>query len=511
MRKRTQSTMAAAVVAALVVITSGAASAASLAAGSLDPTFDTDGRSEPVFGSTGRAVIVQPDGRIVAIAYEGTGRGYRLVRYEPDGQIAGSTWTGELRYRNRPPLIASQIDGGYKTIIRFDHQLLRYDETGALDRTFGTNGRASNPNDYPAWTRDIEVTENGDRIVTLADPGEFAATVVAGYQPPPQAIFAFTREGQPDQTFGTAGMVLLGEPLLGSTFHLRDLTIQPDGKIVATGGRLIVRLLPNGELDESFGTKGIVINLDDGKINDHVQADSQGRLLVLRCDRSPEMFTMIPDKCQIMRHLADGTVDHTYGDQGRVVLPDHAMGNLEIDSSGRSVVFGVRWEIANPDLSVTRLLEDGSLDASFGDGGVVSTPSYYLGSLPAPWGALQPDDRIVRVGNVWEKTPWGHYSSVMYAWRYLAEAETQDADGSSGTTQAQLTGWIGDAKLGTPISGALVDCGEGRNAISASDGTYTLELPVGPHFCTASATGYRSQKARVEMTEAGAVQDFHLR
>ena len=69
---------------------------------------------------------------------------------------------------------------------------------------------------------------------------------------------SFSQTGVLDQTFGDSGKIVLGDIDGGS---LKDLFIQPDGKIVAAGisnsmssfeeGE-VVRILPNGKLDNSY-------------------------------------------------------------------------------------------------------------------------------------------------------------------------------------------------------------------------------------------------------------------
>ena len=56
------------------------------------------------------------------------------------------------------------------------------------------------------------------------------------------------------------------------------VAVQPDGKIVAAGytvrdGVIVVRYLPDGQLDDTFGTDGVAIVGIDGRANDVVVQD----------------------------------------------------------------------------------------------------------------------------------------------------------------------------------------------------------------------------------------------
>src|SRR5687767_11533787 len=75
--------------------------------------------------------------------------------------------------------------------------------------------------------------------------------------------------GDLDPTFGNGG---IAAPDLGQTFFVRDTLIQPDGKILSIGTTpavqanngsynspfMLVRHNPDGSLDSSFGSGGVV-------------------------------------------------------------------------------------------------------------------------------------------------------------------------------------------------------------------------------------------------------------
>lgn len=126
--------------------------------GTLDTTFDGDGKATTDIGSStidlASDVAIQPDGRIVA---GGTGgpRGaldFAVVRYNADGSLDtsfdtdGKVTTGigpandlatgmGLQADGRIVLTGGTIDDDY------DVAVVRYDADGTLDTTFGTNGK----------------------------------------------------------------------------------------------------------------------------------------------------------------------------------------------------------------------------------------------------------------------------------------------------------------------------------------------------------------------------------
>lgn len=503
--------------AVITCLTPAVAGAETLAAGSLDPSFGSGGVGEELRPNAkesiwGRDVVVQPDGRIMVLSTE-TGRlPYLMVRYNADGTVdrtfgsEGEAWTPPRSQNGtRPPVLATQLVGGAsRTLVHVDGDILRYDETGQLDTGFGTAGAAWMP--YQGWPRDIEVSPAQDRILALADPGKMGLSLVySGYQAQPQAVYAFTGDGRPDPSFGVGGMTLIGEAFLNPT-GFKDLALQPDGKIVLSGGWLTARLHPNGELDDTFGDRGLVVDTMDYRWNQRVELDAEGRILVMRCHHSnSEIWGEINGGCLLVRYLQDGSRDLTYGRSGTAELTPQSTENVEIDSQGRAVAFGRTSEGANN--TVLRLLPDGSRDASFGQDGLVTTSAPCGGCVISTRGALQPDDKPVRVGTLSDYVQWENELKI---WRYLA-APDEGHDPDVGQSEGRLVGRVSDAKTGDALPGASIDCGDGRTVTADDTGGYSILLPVGTQTCSAVADGYRSSKARIDVPATGATHDFALR
>jgi uncharacterized delta-60 repeat protein len=84
-------------------------------------------------------------------------------------------------------------------------------------------------------------------------------------------LMKFTASGEPDYQFGTNGIkrFQVATPVDASYGYsfAQDVVLQPDGKILLIGGTrenatdgqgVVLRVLPNGNLDPSFGSNGIV-------------------------------------------------------------------------------------------------------------------------------------------------------------------------------------------------------------------------------------------------------------
>src|SRR5207302_2355491 len=62
--------------------------------------------------------------------------------------------------------------------------------------------------------------------------------------------------GSPDNIFGTNGAVTIQAAGLFLPPASGGMALQPDGKILVATGRIVARLLTNGQLDSTFGSNG---------------------------------------------------------------------------------------------------------------------------------------------------------------------------------------------------------------------------------------------------------------
>jgi uncharacterized delta-60 repeat protein len=240
--------------------------------GSLDTSFDGDGKVTTSFGSRGFAnsVAMGPDGKIVAAGTSGPWwwSSVAVARYNADGspdttfngtgQVTTVFSTGQGDGRS----VALQADG--KIVIAGDNYsfgaghphnfgLIRYNTNGSLDTTFGGTGKV---------TISFVSYETATSVALQAD----GKLVVAGYTGS-EANFDFAvarcnADGSLDTSFGGTGKVTTE---FGSHDMVAGVALQDDGKIVAAGGTRVsgasfalARYNTNGSLDTSFGGTGKV-------------------------------------------------------------------------------------------------------------------------------------------------------------------------------------------------------------------------------------------------------------
>lgn len=204
-----------------------------------------------------------------------------------------------------------------------------------------------------------------------------------------------------DGGFGVAGRTVT---TIGSTSTgANAMALQADGKIVIVGfafdgvddGFAVLRYLTDGTLDGSFGDGGSVRG-PSGSITAvaravAVQADQKIVVVGYTANLNADAI--------VVRYLADGTPDGSFGDGGKVVV---AVGNeanfleaVVVQSDGNIVVGGSARDVGgNAKQLIARLASDGSFDPSFGSTGWVLLADGWTSAL-----ALRDDGKIVAAGS----------------------------------------------------------------------------------------------------------------
>ena len=221
------------------------------------------------------------------------------------------------------------------------------------------------------------------------------------------AVLRHKADGTLDTTFGSNGVAT---PLPGEGGEVHAMGIQPDGRIVVAGfaaGRFaLARLMPDGSPDASFGSAGQVLTdlppIRESAFAMALQAD--GRIVVAG---SVAGWTPAPDSdsnsgaldpegdfAAVARYNSDGSLDATFG-AGGVAFSRSPYGAraVAVQPDGRIVVAGLYFH-------VTRFNAGGTLDPGFGSGGHVQVPFGDQGS-EANAILVQPDGRIVVAGGVY--------------------------------------------------------------------------------------------------------------
>jgi uncharacterized delta-60 repeat protein len=347
-----------------------------LAAGALDATFGTTGLATAAFPSqvVAQTSAIEPDGKLLVAGgiqlNQGSPDALAVARFNADGTpdtTFGTEGTVVLADAGTVQHIVVEPDGGI-LLAGLDsagggNLLTRLTDTGAVDATFGKSGAVS----LPGLVGASIVLESDGKIVAVGDePGKYD-------------VVRLQADGSFDPTFGTAGVSVdpMPQGSSGSFYGVADAVIQPDGSIVTSamvaptsGSHFeLARFTPDGALDTTFGDQGTVETPIQIPFNsaETLALESDGKILLAGS-------TPLPPGSQngnlaLVRYNSDGTPDATFGTNGEVTMPYLGwVTKALLEPNGRVVLAGTHANVGN---ELIRLNADGTLDDTFGTGGVV--------------------------------------------------------------------------------------------------------------------------------------------
>lgn len=316
--------------------------------------------------------------------------------FDTDGKVITSFTESDEVYASATQTIQSQE----MIVVGGSLYLTRYTSNGSLDNTFGTGGIVSTS--FPI--RALAVQADGKIVAAGYTAGTYTDLAVA----------RFNSNGTLDTSFGNGGVVTVAISTGGD--GARAVAIQADGKIVAAGYTNInggfndfalVRLNANGTLDGGnggFGTNGIVIT-SVTPYHDQVQSIAinsvDGSIVVAGGSGG---YYGAPVDFALARYTSSGVLVGGFGNGG-IVITD--FGGYEgvadvalqmINSELKIVAGGSSNLIGSDDFALARYSYlNGGLDSSFGTGGKVITD--FFGSTDLANGlAIQSDNKIVLAG-----------------------------------------------------------------------------------------------------------------
>lgn len=186
-------------------------------------------------------------------------------------------------------------------------------------------------------------------------------------------IGRLTSDGVADTSFNHTGF-LTGNIAQDYSFSVAACKHQPDGKyVVAAAGKsdslgkystLIFRYNNDGSLDNQFGTNGLALFTDTSLLNNQPLGFSilpNGKILV--CGYRSDEFSWFPEGYFLFQLLPDGSLDETFGSQGRVYISSDivVVRGFEVDSAGVIQILATEKEDANDHWVVMQIDSDGAL------------------------------------------------------------------------------------------------------------------------------------------------------
>ena len=379
--------------------------------GSLDTSFDTDGLvTTPIFSNSdeARALVIQIDGKLIA---SGSALGsitsdFAVVRYNVDGSLDtsfdtdGKVTTPVGSASDEALAAALQTDGklvaaGFSTAPDFDSALVRYNQNGSLDTSFDSDGKVTSQiGNFDTSVDSIAIQPDGKTVVT--------GTLLFGTNFD-FLVARFNTDGTLDNTFDNDGRVQTS--IGGGNDQSAAILVQPDAKVVVAGSTkagsfddfAVVRYNPDGSPDTTFDGEGRAITAltaaDDQPFAAALQSD--GKIIV--GGRAGVFFFQFA----LVRYNPNGSLDTTFDADGIVttaVGANHAnITDIAVQSDGKIVVAGNSSNGANNDFTIARYNSDGSLDTTFDGDGIASTPIFSGQDLVSSL-AIQLDGKYVVAG-----------------------------------------------------------------------------------------------------------------
>ena len=318
------------------------------------------------------AVAIQADGKIVGggEVYNPTTNSvdFGLCRFNPNGGRDSSFGNGEpvatdfFGLADRALGVAIQADG--KIVVvglannvaerRYtDFALARYNADGSLDSSFGSGGRVVN---------DIFGTPEAAYAVKLQPGGKILAAGFAQGFFNGFALVRFNADGSPDTSFGYKGAATGIGMIFGCAYAL---DLQPDGKIILAGFAsmpikeaefALVRVDADGDLDETFGSQGLVQTdfLGGSDVAFGVAVQPDGMILAAGYAEQPDGGRT--SDFALARYDVNGSLDVSFGSGGKVTTDffgdeDRAY-SMALTAGGGIVLAGYANGAAGEDLAL---------------------------------------------------------------------------------------------------------------------------------------------------------------
>jgi len=315
--------------------------------GSPDTSFGMNGKvtteifAQDNLGSSISGLALQPDGKIIAAGRGTHGRfvpigspiftEIAVVRYNPDGSLdssfdadgkfttlvnGGSAQAEAVEIQPDGKIVLAAWNSGDQT----NFIAVRLNPNGALDTTFDGDGMSATNFGLGTRPQDLKIQPDGKIVMA----GYFQTDIA----PVGRILFAVARfnpNGSLDTSFDGDGKASAD---IGSIARASSVALQPDGKIVLAGTAQensdspvsfgLVRMNPNGSLDNSFDGDGRVTTIfsigQSGARDVAVQAD--GRIVAVGTTTAPSPSFV--SHFAVARYLPDGSLDPTFDQDGRV-------------------------------------------------------------------------------------------------------------------------------------------------------------------------------------------------
>ena len=330
----------------------------------LDTSFGSGG--ELSLSNTSE-LLPLPDGRFAVTitgSFSSAGVAVDLTFFTSDGQIDSARGdNGEIPFFNFSGNDAViDYDDGSVLVIESSRgttqsEFRKFNPDGTLDTSFGSGGSIDVA---VSFTPVIATTPDGGFVVALGND-----------------VVRFDSNGQRNLSFETPGNVDRGNVDTGFLNAIEQLVVDDSGNIFAITDDIqtsffgdapaqIAKILPNGQLDFSFGSSGIATTRS---IDTEVVIDSQGRFVFAE-EFEDNLF-------QLTRINSDGSADPSFG---FLAFTDSNLDGLHLEIDAFDRIVGAATSVVDRGFdagdtrfettqTIFRLNSDGTFDSTFANNG----------------------------------------------------------------------------------------------------------------------------------------------
>jgi uncharacterized delta-60 repeat protein len=346
--------------------------------------------------------------------------------------------------------------GGYNYVsgsgVNYPFCLVRYNTDGTLDSTFGNGGVVTT----------VINKNHGDSInsVLIQPNGQIVAGGYDWYYnsktQSSQIIFALARyntNGSLDKSFGSGGKVTTTFPASDGSAQINTILLRSDGEIVAVGSAVASSTDPSealalytssGALDTTFGSNGTVV--DSSLNSSNSVPNPQGGTTTVYKYFSPSGAAL-------------------ESDNSILVAGTYVTKTLVTTGSGSKT-----WTTNEQDVALVHYLANGSLDSSFGTGGIVVTPITPTGVTTSNAGGssvlVQPNGAILEGGTA--TGPNGYADPLVARFNASGTPDTTFG-GGAGYTLVDLGGQSGISAIALQPNSQIVAAGRLATASSTHE------------------------------------------
>ena len=318
--------------------------------------------------------------------------GQQDLSFGPDGCVEANLCTSndllaDLHVRPNGKIVGFGNESfGIQPFVYDQGVVFRLNVDGALDTTWNHSGQSF----FTVSGQDLVAMGSAvlpdERVLAL---GWYASGAEHN------VIFRFQANGLPDPTFNGTGLLVLGPNNVDLGYN--TLAVRADGKILVGGreygpggGIAVRRLMPDGSTDSTFAT--------NGQLLDTLAGFAMNARMLLLPDEKILMYgpwsNGVDQGVGMVRYLPDGARDPSFGVNGGVVptpptMGAYLIGPASLASDGRVMIPVSGTNFTN--INVVAYLPNGTVDVGFGTAGLASAP-LSTGALAA---AAQGDSAMV--------------------------------------------------------------------------------------------------------------------